>query len=144
MLLRAPLLAVCAAAIVFGAIRLHRDDSCQSARGAIVAALFHRQEPAGGLSRQQRRLIDSCRDGTVLAFVSTVETTAGRHAFALQLARKVTRDEPRNRVGWIALSQALARTDPKASAAAVARAMKLDPRGFVPPAAGAGAAPRGA
>jgi hypothetical protein len=144
MLLRAALVALCAAAIVFGATRLHHDDVCQSARGAIVTALFHHREPAGGLAHQQQRLVDSCRDRTVLAFVSTVETTAGRHAFALALARKVTRDEPNNRVGWIALSQALARSDPRGSAAAVARAKRIDPMGVVPAAAGAGAARRGA
>lgn len=139
MLLRAPLLAVCAAAIVFGAVHLHRTDACQAARGAIVTALFHHREPPGGLARQQRRLVDSCRDGTVLAFVSTVETTAGRHALALALARTVTRDEPRNRVGWIALAQALTLSDPRGAAAATARAKQLDPRGVVPAATGAGA-----
>jgi Flp pilus assembly protein TadD len=138
--LRVALIAVCVAAVVFGAVRLHRNDSCQSARSAIVTALFHHREPDGGLAEQQQRLTGECRDGTLLALVSTVETTAGRHTFALALARRVTRDEPRNRVGWIALSQALARTDPRGSAAAAARARTLDPRGFVPPAAGAGAA----
>jgi Flp pilus assembly protein TadD len=135
-------LVLCAcAAVVFGITRLHRSDGCESARTAILTALFHHREPAGGLARQQRRLVDDCRDGSILAFASTVETTAGHRGYATALARKVTRDEPRNRVGWIALAQALERSDPRGAAAAAARAKALDPRGAVPRAAGAGAAP---
>jgi len=141
---RIALVAVSVAAVVFGVLRLHRSDECESARTAINTALFHHREPAGGLARQQRRLLDNCRDGSVLAFVSTVETTAGRRRFATALARKVTRDEPRNRVGWVALAQALQRSDPRGAAAAAARAKKLDPRGAVPRAAGAGAPRPGA
>jgi hypothetical protein len=132
MLPRVALIAVAIAAIVFGASRLHRDDTCESTRSTIVAALFHHREPAGGLARQQRRLVANCRDNSVLAFVSTVETTAGHHALATALARRVTRAEPRNRIGWIALAQALQRSDPRGSAAAAARAKALDPRGAVP------------
>ena len=140
MLLRAALVAVSAAAIVFGAVRLHRADTCESTRSAIVTALFHRRRPAGGLASQQRRLVDNCRDGSVLAFVSTFETTAGYHAAATSLARQVTRDESRNRIGWVALAQALQGSDPRGAAAAAARAKALNPRGVVP--AAAGAAPR--
>jgi hypothetical protein len=137
-------LVLCACVIVvIGLTRLHRSDGCESTRRAVVAALFHHREPAGGLARQQRRLIDDCRDGSILAFVSAVETTAGRRSYATALARKVTRDEPRNRVGWVALAQALERSDPRGAAAAAARAKRLDPRGAVPRAAGAGAARRG-
>jgi Flp pilus assembly protein TadD len=141
---RIALVAASVAAIVFAASRLHRTDECESARTAIYGALFHHRLPADGLAHQQRRLLDNCRDGSVLAFVSTVETTAGQHGFATALARKVTRDEPRNRVGWVALAQALQRSDPRGSAAAAARAKALDPRGAVPRAGGAGAARRGA
>ena len=137
MLLRIALVAACVAAAVFGFSRLHDADTCESARQTIITALFHHREPAGGLARQQRRLVGNCRDGSVLAFVSTLETTAGHHGFATALARKVTRDEPRNRVGWVALAQALQRSDPRGSAAAAARAKALDPRGAVPRAAGA-------
>lgn len=135
--LRIALVAACVAAVVFGFSRLHDADACEGARQSIISALFHHREPAGGLARQQRRLVDSCRDGSVLAFVSTVETTAGHHGFATALARKVTRDEPRNRVGWVALAQALQGSDPRGSAAAAARAKSLDPRGAVPKAGGA-------
>lgn len=137
MAVRIALAAVCVAAIVFGATRLHKDDTCESARSAIVTALFHHREPAGGLAYQQRRLVDHCRDGSVIAFVSTVETTAGRTGPGTALARKVTRDEPNNRIGWIALAQALQNTDPRGSKAAAARAKELNPRGVVPSAAGA-------
>lgn len=137
MLVRAVLVAVCVAAIVFGAMRLHSDDTCESTRSAIVTALFHHQEPPGGLARQQQRLIDNCRDASVMAFVSTVETTAGRTGPATALARKVTRDEPNNRIGWVALAQALQNTDPQGSKAAAARAKELNPRGAVPAAGGA-------
>jgi hypothetical protein len=137
MLLRVALVSVSAAAIVFGAVRLHRADTCESTRSAIVMALFHHREPAGGLAHQQQRLVDNCRDGSVLAFVSTVETTAGHRDLATALARKVTRDEPRNRVGWVALAQALQGSDPRGAAAAAARAKELNPRGVVPAAAGA-------
>jgi Flp pilus assembly protein TadD len=142
--LRIALVAACVAAVVFGVSRLHRSDECEGARTAINTALFHHREPAGGLAHQQRRLLDNCRDGSVLAFISTVETTAGHHGFATALARKVIRDEPRNRVAWVALAQALERSDPRGSAAAAARAKALDPRGAVPRAAGAGATRRGA
>jgi Flp pilus assembly protein TadD len=141
---RIALVAACVAAVVFGATRLHRSDECESARTAINTALFRHREPSGGLAHQQRRLLDNCRDGSVLAFVSTVETTAGQRGFATALARRVTRDEPSNRVGWVALAQALQRSDPRGSAAAAARAKALDPKGAVPRAAGAGAARRGA
>jgi Flp pilus assembly protein TadD len=137
MLVRVVLVVTCVAAIVFGATRLHQDDSCESARGAIVTALFHHREPPDGLAHQQQRLIDNCRDASVLAFVSTVETTAGRSGPATALARRVTRDEPRNRIGWVALAQALQRTDPQGSKAAAARAKALNPRGVVPAAGGA-------
>jgi hypothetical protein len=134
---RLALAAACVAAIVFGATRLHKDDTCESARSAIVTALFHHREPAGGLAHQQRRLVENCRDRSVIAFVSTVETTAGRTGPAAALARKVTHDEPRNRIGWIALAQALQDSDPSGSKAAAARAKALNPRGVVPPAGGA-------
>ena len=140
MLLRAALIVLSAAAIAFGAVRLHRVDTCESTRSAIVAALLHHRQPAGGLANQQRRLVDNCRDRSVLAFVSTVETTAGYRALATSLARRVTRDEPSNRIGWVALAQALQGTDPRGAAAAAARARALNPRGVVP--AGAGAARR--
>jgi Flp pilus assembly protein TadD len=132
MALRIGLVLVCCAAIAFGASRLRDEHTCASARSAIVTALFHHRLPPGGLAHQQKRLIDGCRDGSVLALVSTVETTAGYRALATALARRVVRDEPRNRVGWIALAQALARTDPKGAAAAAARAQALNPRGVVP------------
>ena len=137
MLVRIVLVVTCIAAIVFGAARLHQSDSCGSARDAIVTALFHHREPTGGLAHQQQQLVDKCRDATVIAFVSTVETTAGRVGPATALARKVTRDEPRNRIGWVALAQALERTDPRGARAAAARAKALNPRGAVPAAGGA-------
>jgi len=137
MLLRAALIALSAAAIAFGVVRLRGADTCESTRSAIVAALFHHRQPAGGLANQQRRLVANCRDRSVLAFVSTVETTAGYHALATSLARKVTRDEPRNRIGWVAFEQALQRSDPRGAAAAAVRAKALNPRGVVPAAAGA-------
>jgi hypothetical protein len=143
MLPRIALVLCACAAIAFGLSRLHDDDTCTSARQAIVTALFHHRTPAGGLDHQQRRLLDGCRDGSVLALVSTVETTAGLRGPATDLARRVTREEPRNRVGWIALAQALERSDPRGAAAARARAKALDPRGFVPGAGGAGAVRRG-
>jgi hypothetical protein len=144
MLPRIALVLVAVAAIALGLTRLHRTDGCESTRRTIVTALFHHRLPQGGIALQQRRLTRDCRDGSVLAFVSTVETTAGLRGPATSLARTVTRREPRNRVGWIALAQALQRTDPRGAAAAAARAKALDPRGRVPGAAGAGAAPRGA
>ena len=132
MIVRVALVAVCLAAVAFGVTRLHHDNACESARSAIVDALFHHQEPAGGLAHQQQKLVDSCRDRSVMAFVSTVETVARRYGPAIALARRVTRDEPRNRIGWIALAQALKASDPVAARAAVARAKALNPRGAVP------------
>ena len=132
MIVRVALVAVCVAAVAFGVTRLHKDDTCESARTAIVTALFHHQEPAGGLAHQQRKLVDNCRDRSVMAFVSTVETTARRYGPAIALARRVTREEPSNRIGWIALAQALKTSDPAGSRAAVARAKALNPRGAVP------------
>jgi Flp pilus assembly protein TadD len=139
MLLRIALVVGACLAIVFGASRLRDEHRCTTARQAIVTALFNHRTPDGGLAHQQKRLLDGCRDGSVLALVSTVETTAGFHGPATALARKVTRDEPRNRVGWIALAQALERSDPRGAAAARTRAQALDPRGRIPRAAGAGA-----
>jgi Flp pilus assembly protein TadD len=132
MIVRVVMVAACVAAVIFGVSRLHQDNTCESARSAIVTALFHHREPAGGLAHQQQRLIDHCRDRSVMAFVSTVETTARRFGPATALARRVTHDEPNNRIGWIALAQALRLSDPKGSRAAVARAKALNPRGAVP------------
>jgi Flp pilus assembly protein TadD len=132
MIVRVALVAVCVAAIAFGVTRLHRDNACESARSSIVTALFHHQEPAGGLAQQQQKLVNNCRDRSVMAFVSTVESTARRYGPAIALARRVTREEPRNRIGWIALAQALKASDPAAADAAAARARALNPRGAVP------------
>src|SRR3954465_3189255 len=132
MLPRVALIAVAIAAVVFGASRLHRDDTCESTRSTIVAALFHHREPAGGLARQQRRLVDNCRDNSVLAFVSTVETTAGHHGLATALARRVTRADPRHRIGG-------ARRPPRRPPAGAAPAG----RGRPGPAPGAGGWGRG-
>jgi hypothetical protein len=142
--LRIALVIGACAAIVFGASRLRDEHRCTSARQAIITALFHHRIPEGGFAHQQSRLIDGCRDGSILALVSTVETTAGLRGPATTLARRVTREEPRNRVGWIALAQALERSDPRGAAAARARAHALDPRGRIPGAAGAGAGRPGA
>jgi predicted Zn-dependent protease len=139
MALRIALVLVACAAVAFGISRTRQDHRCQDARQAIVTALFHHRLPEGGLAFQQRRLLGNCRDGSLLAHVSTIETTGGQRASAIALARRVTRDEPRNRVGWIALAQALAAGDPARAAAARERARMLDPMGRVPPAAGAGA-----
>ena len=84
--LRIALVAASVAAVVFGFSRLSDADTCESARQTIITALFHHREPAGGLARQQRRLVGNCRDRSVLAFVSTVETTAGHHGLAIGLA----------------------------------------------------------
>src|SRR3954454_14502071 len=129
MLLRAALIALSAAAIAFGVVRLRGADTCESTRSAMVSALFHHRQPAGGLANQQRRLVAHCRGRSVLAFVSTVETTAAYRALATSLARKVTRDEPRNRIGWVALAQALQRSDPRGAAGAVARGQAAHPQG---------------
>ena len=132
MLLRAALVLCAVAAVVFGITRLHKDDSCQHTRQVIVDALFHRHYPAGGLNAPQQRLIAACRDRDVLAAVSVVETTAGLYGPSSALARRATRDEPRNIRGWAALAQALDRSDPHAAAAARARVRVLDPQGQVP------------
>ena len=132
MLVRGALVVIAAAAIAFGLSRLRDEHRCASARVAITDALFHRRLPAGGLGPQQRRLIDNCRDRSVLASVSVVETAAGLRAPATALARRIVRDEPRNVRGWAVLAQALERSDPRGAAAARARVRALDPQGQVP------------
>jgi hypothetical protein len=59
-------------------------------------------------------------EATILIFL-------GRNAEASRLLGKVVRDEPRNVSAWGLLSQATRRSDPKLSAAAVARVRQLAP-----------------
>jgi hypothetical protein len=125
--LRVGLIIVCAAAIVFGAVRLHQDDSCEHTRTALLSALFHRTTPAGGFAHQERRLIDTCRDRDVLTAVAVVEQRLGSPSRAAALARVVVTDEPRNARGWAVLAQAVAHDDPRAAAAARARLRALAP-----------------
>lgn len=142
MLTRAILLVAAAAAIAFGAHGLHDRNACDAAGSRITTALFREQEPAGGLATQQRRLEDACDDPAVLAAVSSVMTTAGRRKPALALAYRATRKYPRSFPAWVALGQALERTDPAAAAAARREARTLNPLGLIPRATGAGAARR--
>lgn len=144
MLVRLALLYACVPVVVLGVVRLHDHDRCNSAQDAIVTALFHHREPSGGLAARQRELVASCHDETAIAGVSAVLTTAGRRGPALELARRATHDAPDAFLGWVALGQALERTDPRGAAVARARARALNPRGLVPRAAGAGAARPGA
>jgi len=138
--LRLVLLIAGVALTVHAALALGDHRRCTRATTAINGALFHDREPAGGLAEQQRRLERSCSDPAVLAGVSTVMTTAGRAAPGLALARRATHDAPDLFVAWVALTQALERRDPAGARTARAHALRLNPLGRVPPAAGAGAA----
>jgi hypothetical protein len=59
-------------------------------------------------------------EATILIFLD-------RDADATRLLSRVVRDEPRNARAWGLLAQATARSDPKLSAAAVARVRQLAP-----------------
>jgi Flp pilus assembly protein TadD len=139
-LIRGLLLGVAAAAIVFGIAGLRQTDHCDDAKHAIDVVIYERslgvrdQQPSE-LASKQRRLVAECRDRTELARYATLEGTVGLSALAASLARTVTRLEPENRFGWLALALVLNRVQPAAADAARRRAHALDPRGVPLPSA---------
>lgn len=131
---------VAAAAIGFGVSRLRETDRCDQAKKAIDVAIYQRTFTKHGpgeraLRAPQARLVASCRDRTELARYAALEGTVGLTGLAASLAREVTRLEPRNRFGWLALALVLDRVDPAGAAAARRRGHALDPRGIALPSA---------
>jgi hypothetical protein len=134
MMLRVALVLCAAAAIGVGISGLRQTHRCGQAKQAIDAVVFqrtlHRAAPdPHELAAAQARLVADCRDRTEIARYATVEGTVGLTQPATSLARTVTRLEPDNRFGWLALALVLGGDHPLAAAAARRRAHALDPRG---------------
>lgn len=125
---RSILLACAAAAIVALATQLRSQDRCDAASTALFAFAVHGTAPAGGPAAALGRVRSSCRGGDALAAASGALGVAKRPALALAAARESVRREPQGFAGWVALSDALRRSDPAGAARAVARAKALNPR----------------
>jgi hypothetical protein len=138
--IRVVLVTVAGLAIVFGLSGLRDTHRCDDAKQAMDVVIYQRtvgvrdQRPQD-VASLQRRLVADCRDRTDLARYATLEGTVGLTAEAASLARTVTRLEPTNRFGWLALSLVLNRVQPAAADAARRRAHALDPRGVPLPSA---------
>ena len=133
MVIRVLLVAVAAVVVVLGIAGLRQTNRCDDAKHAIDVVLHHRvlgvrDQSPGGLVAANARLVDDCRDRTEVARYATLEGTVALTADATSLARTVTRLEPRNRFGWLALALILNGRDPAGATAARRRAHELDPR----------------
>lgn len=128
MLVRGVLVLIAAAAIVFGATRLHDTDACNDARReGFHVALGH--GVPGEADALARKVADHCRGGSDLAATGVALARAGAVAPAERLARQAVRRDPRDYLGWISLAIVLQRRHhPAASRAAARRALALNPR----------------
>jgi hypothetical protein len=137
-LVRAIVLACCAAAVVFLAGRLHAQDRCDAASRALFLA------PARADAATIAR-VRSCRSAQDLANAAVALNGVGRHAAALALARTAVAREPQGFPVWVGLALVESASDPAAAARAQARAKALNPRwpGLAPsaPARAAGGGP---
>ena len=68
---------------------------------------------------------DSSFDLTLSAY----HASTGQGPRAIAIAQAVTRDEPENKLAWVTLALAAAKTDPALATRAGARIKQLDPRG---------------
>jgi len=128
MILRVTLIAVCAAAVVFGATRLHDVRACNHARGVSFAATLGRPVP-GGPQRLARDAIEHCRGGTDLAAIGAALAQDGAVVPAQRLAQEAVRRDPRDYQGWVTLAIVAQRERrPAAQRAAALRALALNPR----------------
>jgi hypothetical protein len=133
-LIRVLLVAAAAGAVVFGIAGLRQTHRCNDAKHAAGVLIYLRsvgvRDPSqGDPASANARLVDDCRDRTDVARYATSEGTVGLTADATSLARSITRLEPRNRFGWLALALVLRQEHPAGAAAALRRAHELDPRG---------------
>lgn len=128
MIVRSALLACCVAAVVALAMQLHSQDRCDAAAKALFAFAVHGTAPSGGPAAALGRVRSSCRGGDALAAASGALGLAKRPALALAAARAAVTREPQGFAGWVALSDALQRSDPAGAARAAARAKALNPR----------------
>jgi hypothetical protein len=127
-LVRGAIVLLAAAAIVFGATRLHEANACRRAKAAGIAiALGH--APGAGAAPLARKAADNCRDSGDLAATSAVLARAGDLSIAERLARKAVARDPRSYLGWVSLAIVLQdRHEAAASRAAARRAVALNPR----------------
>jgi hypothetical protein len=130
-LARVVVLAAAVGAIVFGVVHLHRDRSCADAHYALLYGLAHGQAPPGGLAAQLHTLTTSCDQPVALEGISILLTASGHHDRAIALARLAIRRDPHAQAGYVALAQALDRSDPAGARRARARVAALDPLGVV-------------
>jgi hypothetical protein len=127
-LVRAALILIAAAAVVFGATRLHDVRACNSAKDrGFAAALGH--PVAGGAQQLARDVADHCRGGADLSATSVALARGGALAPASRLAPEAIRRDPRDYQGWVALAIVLQHEGhPLAQRAAARRAVALNPR----------------
>jgi Tfp pilus assembly protein PilF len=127
-LVRGVLVLIAAAAIVFGATRLHDVRACASAkREGFALALGKRVSVSA--SQLTRDVRDHCRASADLSATSVALARSGALAPAAQLAHAAIRRDPRGYLGWVALAIVLQHEHrPLAQRAAARRAVALNPR----------------
>jgi hypothetical protein len=128
MLLRVPLLVLCAAAIVFGVARLSDTNACDDAKSQGFAAALGHPVP-GGPEGLARRVTDNCRGGADLSATAVALARGGELQQAERLARGAIRRDPRDYQGWISLAIVMQRSHrPAEQRRAALRALGLNPR----------------
>ena len=103
MLVRGLLVLTAAAAIVFGATRLHDTNACNDAKREAFQVALGRGVP-GGADALARSVADHCRGGSDLAATGVALARAGAVAPAERLAREAVHRDPRDYLGWVSLA----------------------------------------
>jgi hypothetical protein len=117
MAVRALLLCLAFAAIAVGASSLRTDHRCAEAKRALPRAT------GAGLVPAATAVADRCGDPRDRATADVLLLARGRRGDALALARRMTRDNPDDYVGWIAVYRLAG------DRGALRRARELNPRG---------------
>jgi hypothetical protein len=127
-LVRAGLVVIAAAAVVFGFTRLSDVRACDRAKNDGFAAALGRRVP-GGPDGLARRVSDHCSGGSDLAATSVALARGGAVVPAERLAGEAIRRDPRDYQGWVALAIVRQRQRlPAAQRRAALRALALNPR----------------
>jgi hypothetical protein len=124
---RVLLLAAAAGAVIVLVITQRNTDSCEQA-GKRIFAWASGDAPRSVVRPSIRTLNQSCSGTRTTLAAAVALGHGGLPAPGLRLARDAVREEPKNSYAWATLSVLLRPSDPVASASALQRARKLNPR----------------